>query len=488
MSAGKAGSVSVTGSNAQATGVVAVASVAALAGAAALTFAAMKVAYDAAQETIEREKIAKRMMELEALQAELASGQEAAARFNENVAAWKVKTKCKVLGKRRDRNLERAHAAGVQLRGVLPLLSGLDSKALQSEVVRLESELAEQESALRKAIAAALEGHTAEQGVANAIDRLANLPVPLMETPGDILGYLEEAESFQKDRRNEAALKAFRKSVQDALQPLSDLVVPQSTLEGIARAVADFAKTKEESAASVERLKIVELVNGATSEARALEPLRKRVAKARELAADLVYHSLSAEDQGWLLDENSLPGEAKIAALERQLAEAKAKDAEKIREQQQRLVMAATLDALQNLGYTTSVMDETAWWEKGSMFISSPEWGGYVVRLTPQDDGSIRFFACRYVDDHGLDAMTPEMEAFYEQKIGDWCDVHLKRLVGALEARNIQLDIREVDEVCAADIQPVASDEVGVALQKSIKEHRGNQEKTLINKAKARSA
>src|SRR3989338_7205955 len=168
------------------------------------------------------------MMELEALQAELASGQEAAARFNENVAAWKVKTKCKVLGKRRDRSLERAHAAGVQLRGVLPLLSGLDSKALQSEVVRLESELAEQESALRKAIAAALEGHTAEQGVANAIDRLANLPVPLMETPGDILGYLEEAESFQKDRRNEAALKAFRKSVQDALQPLYDLVVPQS--------------------------------------------------------------------------------------------------------------------------------------------------------------------------------------------------------------------------------------------------------------------
>lgn len=487
MSTGKAGSVSVAGA-ALVPGGVAVATVAALAGAAALTFGAMKMAYDAAQAAIERERIAKRMMELEALQAELTKGQEAASRFNENVTAWKVNAKCKVLDKRRVRNAERARAAGVQIRSVSQLPVGLDSKSLQGEVKRFESELAEQETALRKAITAALEGHTAEQGFAAAIDRLAGLPVPLMETPEDLLGYLEEAEILQKGKRTEAALKAFRKSVQDALQPLSDLAVPQSTLEEIARSVADFAKAKEESAASVKRLRIVELVNRATLEARAMEPLRRRVARARELAADLVYHPLTADEQGWLLDDNSVPEEEKIAALERRLAEAKAKDAEKIREQQQRLVMAATLDALQNLGYSTSVVDETTWWDNGSMFISRPEWGGYVVRLAQQDDGSIRFFACRYVDDHGLDAMTPEMESFYEQKIGDWCGVHLKRLVDALKSRNIQLDIREVDEVCAADIQPVARDEVGTAMQEFIEEHRGDQEKTLINKAKARSA
>lgn len=492
MSTGKGADVSVGGQRISSSGSGGLAAVAALGLAVTATIGLMQKAMDAARDAKERAEIEKRKREISDLQSELEDGRRAAERFSENARTWRLEARCKVLNARLDRVGERATAAGLnpaRVQPARPASKDAGSAALAAEVSRLEQTLQQEEAALRLAITKAVEEHSANQGVFNAIDRLAALPAPLLETPSDLVGYFEESESLQRNKRNTAALIALRESLQRALTTLPERV-PQATLDDIGQRVAAFAEAADESSAQTAHRRVIELIEQAQTEARAIEPLRTRLEEARKRAADLVYSQLPESDQRQLADDDSIPDTTEMAALEARLRQAKADDAARIFDQQQRLAMAATLDALQNLGYETSVVDEATWFKNGSMFISRPEWGGYVVRLTPRQ-GTIVLFAGRYVDDASLqtaeEAITPEMEAFYSDKIDDWCTVHLPRLVAALKHRNIGLDIRELEED-VHEIQPVAREEIGDAMASRIETRVDDKERPGGTKPKSRTA
>jgi hypothetical protein len=221
------------------------------------------------------------------------------------------------------------------------------------------------------------------------------------------------------------------------------------------------------------------LIERAKTETLAAEPLRERFEKAREQAEDLVYSELDESDQHRIADDEVVPDAAELAGLEARIAKARARDAAHIADQQRRLAMAATLDALQTLGYETSVVDEATWFKNRSMFISRPEWGGYVVRLTPRD-GTMVLFAGRYVDEDSWNDATrplsPEMEAHYRLRIDDWCSSHLPRLERALRNRGIELNVRDVEDD-VHEIQPVARQELGDTMADRIQTRIVEQEK-----------
>lgn len=461
-----------------------VATVTALGVAAAATVALMNAALKAALDAKKKAEIEKRQREIAALQEELEAGKRAAESFAENAKTWRLEARCKALSARLDRVQTRAAAVSdttpPRETPAHPVAPGADSAELAREVARLEEQLREQEDTLRKAITGALETHTAKQGGIDAIDRLAALPAPPLDKPADLLGYLEETEALQRDKRNETALKVLRVSLHRALNALP-VGIPHATIEEIGNRVADFSRAQDEHRASTEYRRVLELIERAQADARAVEPLRARIAKACEVAADLVYSQLPEADQKLLADEDAVPDAMEMARIEERLREATASDAARIADQQRRLAMAATLDALQSLGYETSVVDETTWFRNGSMFISRPEWGGFVVRLTPHE-GAFVFYAGRYVDDGSWREeeapITPEMEKFYREKIDDWRKVYLPRLVEALGQRNIVLSVHETESAVSA-IQPVAREEIGDAMASQIetrsdeKEHRG---------------
>lgn len=449
-----------------------VAAVAALGVAAAATLGLMKAALDAARDAKERAEIEKRRREIADLQEELAAGTRAAERISENVRTWRLEARCKALNARLARVGQRAAVSGLTLPETSPAhppSRAAGSTELQREVARLEKRLQQQDDALRKAITHALETHAANQGGIDAIDRLAALPPPPLEKPADLLGYFEETQAVQRHKRNETAVTALRESLHRALKTLPDHV-PHSAVEEIGQCVAEFNRARDESSAQTGHRRVIELIERARAEARIIEPLRARMAKAREVAADLVYSRLSEADQRLLADDDTVPDTEEVTRLESRVREATASDAARIFDQQRRLAMAATLDALQGLGYDTSVVDEATWFKNGSMFISRPEWGGYVVRVTPRD-GKFVMFAGRYVDDASLkdaaEAITPEMEKFYRGKIDEWCAIHLPRLVEALKQRDIALNIHELETDVHA-IQPVARGEIGDAMAKRI--------------------
>jgi hypothetical protein len=470
----------------------AVAAVAALGVAAAATLGLMKAALDAARDAIEKAKIEKRRREISDLQEELAAGTRTAEKIAENVKSWRLEAKCKALDARLHRVGQRAAITGLDLRETPPAHSPsreAGSAELEREVARLEDRLRQQEDVLRKAITGALETHAAKQGAMDAIDRLAALPAPSLEKPADLLGYFEETLAVQRHKRNATAVTLLRESLHRALETLPEQL-PRSTAEEIGRSLVEFAAAQDESAASTGHRRVIDLIERAHAEARTIEPLRARMARARELAADLVYAQLSEADQRLLADEDSVPDAEEVARLEGRLRGAKASDAARISNQQRRLAMAATLDALQGLGYDTSVVDEATWFKNGSMFISRPEWGGYVVRLTPRD-GKFVMFAGRYVDDASWkdaeETITPEMEKFYGGKIDDWCKSRLPDLVKALKQRNIALNVEE-GETDVHAIQPVARDEIGDAMAKRIETRVDERERRGGVRVQARKA
>lgn len=471
MSTEKGAGIAIGGA-AMGAGAAGIVALAALGAAAVATARLIKSALEAARDAKEKAELEKRQREVSELQEELAAGQRAAATVLENSRTWRLEAKCKALNQRLDRTVQRMASTGLGSieapnRRVIP--DEATSAELEREITRLEQSLQQQEEALRHAITGALEKHAANQGGIDAIDRLAALPPPPLEKPADLVAYLEESERLQRDQRNAVGVTALRESVHRALETLPDHVSP-STMEEVGRAVSEFSKAEHESAAQTAHRRVIELIQRAQAEARTAEPLRQRLARARALAADLVYSQLPEADQRLLADENAVPGAMDLARLEERLHAAMAADAARIFDQQRRLAMAATLDALQSLGYETSVVDEATWFKNGSMFISRPEWGGYVVRLTPRD-GSFVMFAGRYVDKfsspNAAETLTPEMERFYHLKIDDWCEVHLPRLVEALKQRDIVLNVHEMDS-SPNEIQAVTRDEIGAAMAQRI--------------------
>lgn len=460
MSTCKAVTVNVGGAAIAAAAGIAV--VAALGAAVAATVALAATAIQKAVDAKKKAEIEARKRVIEDLQQELEAGQRAAHNLAESRKVWRLEAKCSALNERLQQIGQRASLAALQLpQASQPIVvrKDADRAELEEAIRRLEATLHDQEKSLHAAIVQAVEAHTAAQGSIAAIDRLAALPPPPVEAPAELLAYFEETKTLLRARRSEAVKEALRESLERALLTVPE-GVSRTTLTSIATEAARLGRAENEVQAADIYQRVLSLIATARAEAQAAGPLRNRMATVCKLAEDLVYARLDETDLRLLADESFLPDEAEVTRLENLVEVARAQDAARIAAQQRRFVMAATLDVLQQAGYETSVVDETAWFERGSMFISRPEWGDFVVRITP-GAGTFRVYAGRYVGDLGdQPEMTPEMEAYYTQRIDEWRGVHLKDWASFLKARGIDVSISEL-ETDPKQIQRVTSSEIG---------------------------
>lgn len=429
-----------------------------------------------ARDERQRAEIEKRRIEIAELKGEIESGQRAAANMAENLKKLQ-------LGRARKSIETRLEAVSRRRQQVAPTLAPTavrQSKAkagvgtlldLEREVADLQSELRRQEEEVRTAITAALEMHTAGTDSVAAIERMVSLPLPPLERPADLVGYFEEAQSLWRRRRDDAARKSLADSLHRALGALPE-EVPPTLLAAIGAEIKALASAPSEAAAQVVHGRAMDLVARAREDARNVAVLKDRMTAVRKDVQELMYAELSSDDQEVIADVGQVPAPDVIQRLEEHVQAARMQDHDRIVDQQRRFVRAATLDVLQQLGYETSVVDETTWFKNGSMFISRSDWGDFVVRITSVN-GSLRVFAGRHVGDgaeaSALGPLTPEMNRRYKARIDAWCGKYLGDLVKNLDRRGITAKVTELD-VDPSLIQPVLSKELGEQMARRIEQ------------------
>ena len=460
---------------------VAVAAIAAAGVAIMGTAIAVKKTGELILSEIEKERVAKQLRELEALQRDINDVKDAAEGFKSGVENWELKSTCKVLESHRVRHMERMKKAGlVRLPDIAPLVATGSSDMLRKEVARFQKELTEQENQLRQAITTALESHHAAQGVADSIGILADLPAPMLETPLSLLGYAEEKDRIQMSRNNASAVSAYRDAVKTELKKLESKEIPRRDLDDLAKHVALFNQSTQASQSLERYERIKQKISEVIFRAEKEEPLRRRLAASRAMAQNLLKEP-DGQDIRWIYDECDEIDESKMKALEDSLKAAKARDDLWIRDKQQRLTLEATRWSLLNLGYKISVNShEATWWKKDSLFFTRPEWGSHVVRLTyDQKSGDMRFYVGSMADN----TMEGPSKAATQNVVTSWCQSKLPQLLDTLKSQNVPVSINvdinrqgeAIQKINVEEISRVDKNMVDI-IRRNAKESRGADE------------
>ena len=323
-----------------------------------------------------------------------------------------------------------------------------DPQRIEDYVAKIESDLAEAESVLRKA---------GEQAKANKDFRSATQSAAEL-CSGAMMSAEEVMQRFLESTKSNVTKKSIRERRTELARILGrygadDWNTASPTLEHL---VIEAISTESE-----------ERFSGLTTEIRRqIQELKKTEAnvkadakKAKTLIEHLELKVPTGEEQlKQRLELVRVGAIAFPADIEAEVGEAIAKAGRADRRRTQDTASGIIKGTLVDLGYDVSPIEETLFVSGGKVYFRKPGWNDYCVRLTVRpDESKINFNVVKVADQS--DTGSPSTRAADIEAENAWCSGY-QQLVDTLKARGLETELTRHLAVGAVPVPVIVADEI----------------------------